>query len=52
MGAAKDHVRERAVRENALGRTSDPAEVAEFVYRLSLMNNISGQVFNLDSRTL
>jgi 3-oxoacyl-[acyl-carrier protein] reductase len=51
MGAAaRTGVRERAVRENALGRTSDPAEVAEFVYRLSLMKNVSGQVFNLDSR--
>jgi len=48
--AAPDRVRERAVSESALGRTSEPGEVAEFVYRLSLMNNVSGQVFNLDSR--
>jgi 3-oxoacyl-[acyl-carrier protein] reductase len=48
--AASDRVRERAIDENTLGRTSDPGEVAEFVYRLSLMNNVSGQVFNLDSR--
>jgi 3-oxoacyl-[acyl-carrier protein] reductase len=49
---APDRVRERAVSENVLGRTSDPDEVAEFIYRLSLMNNVSGQVFNLDSRIL
>jgi len=48
--AAPDRVRERTVSESALGRTSEPGEVAEFVYRLSLMNNVSGQVFNLDSR--
>lgn len=45
-------VRERAVNENVLGRTSDLAEVSEFLYRLSLMRNVSGQVFNLDSRVL
>lgn len=43
-------MRERILRENALNRVSDPREVAEFIYRLSLMNNVSGQVFNLDSR--
>jgi 3-oxoacyl-[acyl-carrier protein] reductase len=51
-GAASDAVRERVVKENALGRVSDPAEVAEFICRLSLMHNVSGQVFNLDSRVL
>ena len=45
-------VRERILRDNALGRVSAPAEVAEFIYRLSLMNNVSGQVFNLDSRVV
>jgi NAD(P)-dependent dehydrogenase (short-subunit alcohol dehydrogenase family) len=43
-------VRERILCENALHRVSDPKEVAEFIYRLALMNNVSGQVFNLDSR--
>jgi 3-oxoacyl-[acyl-carrier protein] reductase len=43
-------VRERILRENTLHRISDCREVAEFIYRLSLMNNVSGQVFNLDSR--
>ncbi len=38
--------------ENVLGRASDPEEVAEFIYRLSLMRNPSGQLFNLDSRIL
>jgi 3-oxoacyl-[acyl-carrier protein] reductase len=53
MGAAaSDAVRERVKKENALGRVSDPAEVAEFIYRLTLMSNVSGQVFNLDSRVL
>jgi len=41
---------QRVLRENALNRVSDPEEVADFIYHLSLMNNVSGQVFNLDSR--
>jgi 3-oxoacyl-[acyl-carrier protein] reductase len=49
---ASDAVLERVRGENALGRPSGPAEVAEFVYRLSLMENVSGQMFNLDSRIL
>ncbi len=47
-----DAVLARILGENALGRISEPDEVADFVYRLSLMNNVSGQVFNLDSRVL
>jgi 3-oxoacyl-[acyl-carrier protein] reductase len=42
----------RVVEENVLGRISETKEVAEFVYHLSLMNNVSGQVFNLDSRII
>lgn len=42
----------RIRRENVLGRSSTMQEVAEFVYRLSLMQNVSGQIFNLDSRVL
>jgi 3-oxoacyl-[acyl-carrier protein] reductase len=42
----------RILRENALHRVSDPDEVARFIHHLSLMNNVSGQVFNLDSRIL
>jgi 3-oxoacyl-[acyl-carrier protein] reductase len=43
-------VHDRILKENALGRASDPREVADFIYHLSLMKNVSGQVFNLDSR--
>ncbi|MBM3844688.1 MAG: SDR family oxidoreductase [Verrucomicrobia bacterium] len=35
---------------NCLGRHNDPAEVARFVCFLAGMMNVSGQVFNLDSR--
>ncbi len=45
-------VLERVLKENALNRVSDPAEVARFIYNLSFMKNVSGQVFNLDSRIL
>ncbi len=47
-----DSMRKKMLNENALHRISDPAEVADFIFHLSLMNNVSGQVFNLDSRTL
>jgi 3-oxoacyl-[acyl-carrier protein] reductase len=50
--AISSSVHERILKENALGRASDPTEVAEFIYRLTLMSNVSGQVFNLDSRIL
>ena len=43
---------ERIISSNILKREQDISEVAEFVYRLSLMKNISGQVLNLDSRVL
>lgn len=43
-------VRDRILQQNALGRMSDPREVADFVLQLSRMKNVSGQVFNLDSR--
>lgn len=42
----------KIVTRAVLGRTSDAAEVAEFIYHLSGMKNVSGQVFNLDSRIL
>ena len=50
--AVSDAVLNRVLQENTLGRISDPAEVADFIYHLSLMNNVSGQVFNLDSRII
>ena len=53
MGAgASGAMHDRIMRENALGRQSDPKEVADFVYHLSSMNNASGQIFNLDSRII
>jgi len=36
--------------ENCLGRLNKPKDVADFVYFLSQCENISGQVFNIDSR--
>jgi 3-oxoacyl-[acyl-carrier protein] reductase len=45
-------VHDRILKENALGKPSDAREVAGFIYHLSLMNNVSGQVFNLDSRII
>ncbi len=45
-----DPIRDRIIKDNALGRPNDPREVAEFILHLTTMNNVSGQVFNLDSR--
>ncbi len=53
MGAAmSENMAKKVLHENVLGRTSDAAEVAAFIHYLSLMQNVSGQVFNLDSRIL
>jgi 3-oxoacyl-[acyl-carrier protein] reductase len=53
MGSSvSDSLRNRISEENTLGRASTQDEVAEFIYHLSLMNNVSGQVFNLDSRII
>jgi 3-oxoacyl-[acyl-carrier protein] reductase len=46
------NVQDRVIRQNCLGRMSDPKEVACFIHHLSLMNNVSGQIFNLDSRII
>jgi len=43
---------ERIINANSLKRAQDMSEVAEFVYNLSQMTQVSGQVFNLDSRIL
>jgi len=51
-GSVSKQVRDRVTRENVLGRVSDPEEAALFIYLLSTMKNISGQIFNLDSRIL
>jgi 3-oxoacyl-[acyl-carrier protein] reductase len=47
-----DAMRSKILDLNALRRTSDAGEVADFIYHLSCMKNVSGQVFNLDSRIL
>ena len=53
MGAAApESVIARVLAETTLGRTSNAAEVAAFLLHVSLMKNVSGQVFNLDSRVL
>ena len=36
--------------ESVLSQVGDAAEVAEFITHLVCMKNVSGQVFNLDSR--
>lgn len=41
---------QRLAEANVLGRLNDPAEVAGFIRHLAGMENVSGQVFNLDSR--
>jgi 3-oxoacyl-[acyl-carrier protein] reductase len=51
-GSISDAIHERVLHENALNRVSDPQEVAEFIHHLSRMKNVSGQIFNLDSRIL
>lgn len=45
-------VKNKIISSNILQREQDMGEVADFIYNLSLMKNISGQVFNLDSRIL
>lgn len=53
MGSTvSDDYRTRIIRENVLGRVSNPGEVADFIRYLSSLENVSGQVFNLDSRII
>ena len=47
-----ESVKDKIVSSNILNREQDMAEVVEFIYNLSRMNNVSGQIFNLDSRIL
>jgi 3-oxoacyl-[acyl-carrier protein] reductase len=42
--------REELAGQNLLGHPPPMAEVAEFIYSLSKMTGVSGQIFNLDSR--
>ncbi len=51
-GNVSNAILDRVLHENVLARVSDPKEVAAFIYHLSQMHNVSGQVFNLDSRVL
>jgi len=37
-------------KNNVLNRLNEPEEIAKFLYNLSYMDNVSGQIFNLDSR--
>ncbi len=48
----KEKYRERIILENVLQKTSTIEEVTGFIYFLSNMESVSGQVFNLDSRIL
>jgi 3-oxoacyl-[acyl-carrier protein] reductase len=50
--AVSQSILDGIIRDNALKRVSDPGEVARFIHHLSSMKNVSGQVFNLDSRIL
>ena len=45
-----DQQQEAFVRQNLLGHSPSIDEVAEFIYFLSKMTGVSGQIFNLDSR--
>lgn len=47
-----ESIRNRILAENTICRVSDPKEVADFIVHLASMSNVSGQVFNLDSRVL
>jgi len=47
-----ESVRKSILSANALRREQDIFEVAEFICHLSTMKNVSGQVFNLDSRVI
>ncbi|HLG21658.1 MAG TPA: SDR family NAD(P)-dependent oxidoreductase, partial [Candidatus Manganitrophaceae bacterium] len=44
--------KKRMIQENTLGRPSTLEEVSRFIFDLSRMKHVSGQVFNLDSRIL
>jgi len=42
--------KDQLAKENALQRPSTLKEVSEFIFHLSKMKHVSGQIFNLDSR--
>lgn len=45
-------IKKKIISSNLLQREQDMGEVADFIYNLTLMKNVSGQVFNLDSRII
>lgn len=45
-------IKDMVLKGNVLGRLSDINSVAEFIYDLTEMDSVSGQVFNLDSRII
>lgn len=47
-----ERISNRVIAENTLGRPNDAQEISAFVRHLATMQNVSGQVFNLDSRIL
>jgi len=47
-----EHFEKKVANENCLKKINDPEEVAKFIVFLSQMKNVSGQVFNLDSRII
>jgi 3-oxoacyl-[acyl-carrier protein] reductase len=51
-GTVSEAMHSKILDRNVLKRTSDAAEVADFIYHISCMKNVSGQMFNLDSRIL
>jgi NAD(P)-dependent dehydrogenase (short-subunit alcohol dehydrogenase family) len=52
MGTEAERAMEKAKRDSVLGKLSNPDEVAAFILYLLKTQNISGQVFSLDSRIL
>jgi len=51
MGArSAEKIKQRAQKDNLLGRLADASESAEFIINLCRLSSVSGQVFNLDSR--
>jgi 3-oxoacyl-[acyl-carrier protein] reductase len=51
-GTVSEDMLERIRSRHVLNRLSERGEVAEFIHHLSGMRNVSGQIFNLDSRIL
>jgi len=52
MGAGAPKASEKAKNVNILKKLSQPREVAAFILQLVKTENISGQIFNLDSRII